>query len=303
VAGKLNAMLFECVPNLSEGRDRGRIQALANAAGSNGAALLDVSSDRDHHRTVLSLAGSASALTGAVLNLYGVACSCIDLRRHHGAHPRIGAVDVVPFVPLAGATMADARALAEAVAEAVAERFALPVLLYGDAARDVSRRRLASFRRGGLRGLASRLERPNGGPDYGPARLHPTAGASAIGARPLLVAFNVVLDSDDLVLAKRIAARVRESGGGLPGVLALGFGLPERTRVQVSMNLLDPVRTPPRMVFDRVSAEAARAGVRVQDSEIVGLVPAAALAPGDADVLRLKPYGVLEQRLAAAGIA
>jgi len=298
-------MLLECVPNVSEGRDAALIARLADAAGRD-AALLDRSSDPDHHRTVLTLAGSPQALHHALLRLYEVALAGIDLRRHQGVHPRLGAVDVVPFVPLDSTPTAVAVAAAERLGAAVAERFGLPVWLYEEAARPGRRRALPAIRRGGLDGLARRLaagERP----DFGPAALHPTAGATVIGARPILIAFNVVLASDDLALARRIAAAVRQRApGGLPAVRALGVPLPQRGLVQVSMNLLDYRRTPPRAAFDRVRAAAAASGVRVLESELVGLVPRAALSEEDAEHVRLRefsPERYLETRLAAAGLA
>lgn len=298
-------MLFECVPNVSEGRDPGRIRTLVEAVSAADVTVLDVSSDRDHHRTVLTLAGESDPLIEALLSLYDASVRDLSLNRHRGVHPRIGLVDVVPFIPLTGATLADAVSVAERLGERVAARFAMPVLLYGAAARQPQRRELAPIRRGGLEGLAARLAdvaaNANHGPDFGPRRLHPTAGATVIGARHVLIAFNVVLDTDDLVIARRVAARVREKGGGLASVRALGLPLAERERVQVSMNLLDYRLTKPIEAFRRIEAESARWGVSVLDSEIVGLVPAAALAPGDAAVLHLGAYGVLEDRLAASG--
>ncbi len=298
-------MLFECVPNVSEGQDPGRIRSLVEAVSTADVAVLDVSSDRDHHRTVLTLAGKSEPLIEALLSLYATSIGDLSLDRHHGVHPRIGLVDVVPFIPLAGATLDDAVSVAERLGEQVATRFSLPVLLYGAAARRPEHRELAAIRRGGLSGLADRLGDtempPRVRPDFGPAQLHPTAGATAIGARDVLIAFNVVLDTDDVAIARRVAARVREKGGGLPAVRALGLPLAERERAQVSMNLLDYRQTSPIQVFRRIEAEAANWGVSVLDSEIVGLVPAAALGPGDAAALRLGPHGVLEDRLSAAG--
>ena len=286
------------VPNLSEGRDEGRIGALVRAVGG---ALLDRHSDASHHRTVLTLAGSPEQLREAALRLFRTALDELDLRRHRGEHPRIGALDVLPVVPLPGAAMGDAAALARRLGEEIAETPAggIPVFLYGAAGGGAE---LPEIRRGGLGGLAARLADGRIEPDFGPRRLHPTAGAVAVGARPPLIAFNVDLDTDRAATARRIAARVRESApGGLPAVRALGVR--NRGRAQVSMNLLDFRRTSLADAFDRVRREAERAGAAVAGSEIVGLPPEAALGPDAAADLRLAaPPRALETALEAAGI-
>lgn len=291
------------MPNLSEGRRSEVVGELARAAASEpGAALLDVSSDPDHNRTVLTLAGEPQALHAALLRLFETALERIDLTRHQGAHPRVGAVDVVPFVPLGGATMADAVAAAERLGAAVAERFALPVFLYEEAARQPGRRRLPDVRRGGFEALPQRLADPGWAPDFGPGRPHPTAGATIIGARFFLIAYNVVLETGDPAVARRIAARVRESGGGLPAVRAIGVALASRGRAQVSMNLLDYRRTSMGAALERVRQEAEALGTQVVGSEIVGLVPEAAVDAAVREALRLDGFGrdrVLEPRLAA----
>lgn len=285
------------VPNLSEGRDEGRIGALVRAVGG---ALLDRHSDASHHRTVLTLAGSPEALREAALRLFRTALDELDLRRHRGEHPRIGALDVLPVVPLPGAAMGDAAALARRLGEEIAETPAggIPVFLYGAAGGGAE---LPEIRRGGLGGLAARLADGRIEPDFGPRRLHPTAGAVAVGARPPLIAFNVDLDTDRAATARRIAARVRESApGGLPAVRALGVR--NRGRAQVSMNLLDFRRTSLTDAFDRVRREAEQAGAAVAGSEIVGLPPEAALGPDAAADLRLAaPPRALETALEAAG--
>lgn len=298
------------VPNLSEGRDEGRIGALVRAVGG---ALLDRHSDASHHRTVLTLAGSPEALREAALRLFRAALDELDLRRHRGEHPRIGALDVLPVVPLPGAAMGDAAALARRLGEEIAETPAggIPVFLYGAAGgygaagadgAPGRRAELPEIRRGGLGGLAARLADGRIEPDFGPRRLHPTAGAVAVGARPPLIAFNVDLDTDRAATARRIAARVRESApGGLPAVRALGVR--NRGRAQVSMNLLDFRRTSLTDAFDRVRREAEQAGAAVAGSEIVGLPPEAALGPDAAADLRLAaPPRALETALEAAGI-
>ncbi len=260
--------------------------------------LLDVSSDPDHNRSVLTLAGAAPGLIQGLLALYEVALAEIDLRRHAGVHPRIGAVDVVPFVPLGETPMAAAVAAAEALAGEVARRFDLPVYLYERAARVPERAALAVLRRGQFEGLAARLEDPLWAPDFGPARLHPTAGVTVIGARFFLIAFNAVLDTPDVEIARVVARRVRESGGGLPAVRAMG-GLSREPRPgQVSMNLVDFRRTPVLRALERVKAEAAALGARVVEGELIGLMPAEAARGVVRDALQLPDIpALIEDRL------
>ncbi|HET9209345.1 MAG TPA: glutamate formimidoyltransferase, partial [Thermoanaerobaculia bacterium] len=243
------AFPLECVPNVSEGRRPEVVARLAAAASSvPGVRLLDLSSDPDHNRSVLTLAGEPEGLHQGLLALYEAAVAEIDLTRHEGVHPRIGAVDVVPFVPLGDTPMEAAAAAANRLAPVVARRFGLPVYLYERAARRPERRLLANIRgnsrRGGLEGLAARLADPAWAPDFGPARPHPTAGATVIGARFFLIAFNAVLATSDVGIARAIAVQVRESGGGLPAVRAMGVHLASRGLAQVSMNLVDYRRTP-----------------------------------------------------------
>ena len=294
-------MLFECVANVSEGRRPEIVAQLADVVRRTpGMRLLDSSADADHNRSVFTFVGDGPALEQAVLALVERAIAHIDLRTHLGEHPRIGAVDVVPFVPLTGATMADAVGLATRTGRAIAERFGVPVYLYEAAAAHPSRRALQDIRRGGFEGLAAKMASPGWTPDFGPATPHPTAGASAVGARPLLIAYNINLAADRLDIAKAIAAAVRASGGGLPFVKALGLRLADRGIVQVSINLTNYERTSMAAVFDAVTREAARRGVSVLESEVIGLIPAAALRPGDETYLKLKgftPRQVLETRL------
>ena len=289
---------FEAIPNISEGRRPDVVRAIADAAASvPGIALLDCSSDASHHRSVLTLAGTAAPLRETVFRLFDAAIARIDLRRHAGAHPRIGAVDVVPFVPLGGVPMAACVDLARAVATEVAARFDLPVYLYAEAAARPERRRLDLVRRGGFEGLAARLRTPAWAPDHGPARPHPTAGAAAIGAREPLIAFNVNLVSTDLEAARAIARAVRERDGGLPAVKAIGLRLVERdgAPVQVSMNLTDYRRTSIAAAVARVTAEAAAREIAVAGTELVGLAPAAAAAQSDD---RVRSDETIEARLA-----
>ena len=277
--------LLECVPNVSEGRRAAVIAALQAAIVASDIRLLDRSSDASHNRTVYTFAGEPDALRDAVLRLFAAAIDAIDLRAHEGVHPRVGAVDVVPFVPLKDATMEQCVALAKETAALVAERFGVPVFLYEEAAATDERRSLADIRRGGVDGMARRMQQAAWRPDFGPSHPHPTAGATAIGARPILIAYNVNLASNRLGVAKRIAAAVRASSGGLPYVKALGIQL-DHGAVQVSMNLTNYKETSMMTAFDTIAREAAVDGVRILESEIVGLVPADAL-PND-PVRRLK---------------
>ena len=296
--------LLECVPNVSEGRRADVVASLAETIGSvKRVRLLDYSADVSHHRSVFTFAGESAPLRDAVLALFARAVGAIDLRHHHGVHPRVGAVDVVPFVPLHAATMADCVALAREVGACVAEQFSIPVFLYEEAATNPLRKRLENIRQGSLEGLAARMAAaPDWTPDFGPNVPHPTAGVSVIGARLPLIAFNVNLKTEDLGVARRIAATVRERNGGLPFVKALGVRLAERRLVQVTMNLTNYQRTPLAAAFAAVAREAERQGVAVQESEIIGLVPEAAIAgvdPVSIGLTHFSPNQILEQRLRA----
>jgi glutamate formiminotransferase / 5-formyltetrahydrofolate cyclo-ligase len=272
------AKLVESVPNYSEGRRIEVVDKLAAAVESvPGAFLLDRTSDPSHNRSVLTLAGEPAPILEALERTVAVAVAEIDMEHHSGEHPRIGAVDVVPFVPLGGATMNDCLDLARAFGSRVAERFGIPVYLYGEAATSSSRKRLADVRRGQYEGLKTGIAEPGREPDFGPAVLHARAGAMAVGARPFLIAYNINLESKDLELAKRIARRIRESSGGLPRVQANGFWIEELGRAQVSMNLLDFRVTPLWLVWESVRAEAAEDGVHLAESELIGLAPLASL--------------------------
>jgi glutamate formiminotransferase len=295
--------LLELVPNVSNGRDAVAVRAIADAFASAGATLLGVESDADHHRSVVTLAGTREEVVEGAVRGVIASRDRIDLNRQRGAHPRMGAADVVPFVPLAGATMADAVHAATEAAERIAAEAGVPTYLYGEAARRLERRDLAAVRKGEFEGLReAALSDPDRRPDFGGPALHPTAGASAVGARFFLIAYNVNLDSRDLDLAKRIAKEVRERDGGLPAVKALGFDLPDRRWVQVSMNLTDYRKTPPLRAFEEVARRAEQAGVRVAGSEVVGLIPEAAMEGGLLERARVLDFGdeqVLERRLAA----
>ncbi len=317
------AELVESVPNFSEGRRLEVVDRLAAAVSATpGVHLLDRTSDASHNRSVLTLAGESSGVAAALETAVAVAIETIDMERQTGEHPRIGAVDVVPFVPLGETTMDDCVALARAFGARIAERFDLPVYLYARAALRPDREKLADVRRGQYEGLRDEIGRdPDRRPDFGPARTHPTAGAVAVGARPFLIAYNINLASTDLELAKRIARTVRESGGGLPRVQANGFRFDDPDCAQVSMNLLDFAVTPVWQVWEAVEAAASAAGVELAESELIGLAPLASFldvadhagAPSDAPIderlaaaaryLRLRdfsPLQALELRLSAA---
>ena len=279
--------IIECVPNISEGRRQDVLDACADAIRNAGVRLLDVKPDAAHNRTVYTFAGEAAPVKAAVLALFSTALAHIDLRQHAGEHPRLGAVDVVPFIPIEGATMADCVALAKDTGEAVARAHNLPVFLYEDAASTPARRNLEDIRRGEFEGLAAKMQRAEWAPDFGPAAPHASAGASVIGARMPLIAYNINLATDRLEVAKRIASAVRHSSGGLRFVKAMGVTLADRGIVQVSMNLTNYEKTPIFRVFEFVKREAARYGVSVLESEIIGLVPSAALTASAAWFLQM----------------
>ena len=274
-------MLVESVPNVSEGRRLDVVDRMADAITSvRGVSLLDRTSDASHNRSVFTMAGEHGPVTAALENLVETAIHEIDMDVHEGEHPRIGAVDVIPFIPLSDTTMDACIDLARDFGERIAARFEIPVYLYARAAMRPEREKLADVRRGQYEGLRAEIGQRGREPDFGPPRLHPSAGAVAVGARPFLIAYNINLDSDDVELAKRIARRVRESGGGLPRVQANGFEVrePERghpLRAQVSMNLLDFTVTPLWVVWDAVRDLAAEDGVEPAESELIGLAPLA----------------------------
>jgi len=298
-------VLIESVPNVSEGRRLDVVDRMADAITAvDGAWLLDRTSDASHNRSVFTIAGEHAPVSEALERLVAAAIHDIDMDVHDGEHPRIGAVDVVPFIPLGATSMDDCIALAHAFGERIATRFGLPVYFYARAARRADREKLADVRRGQYEGLKAEIDQRGREPDAGPPRLHPSAGAVAIGARPFLIAYNINLASDDVDLARRIARRVRESGGGLPRVQANGFEVhePERghpVRAQVSMNLLDFGVTPLWLVWDSVRALAADDGVTLAESELIGLAPLAAFL-AVADHAGSPGEDPIETRLAAA---
>jgi glutamate formiminotransferase len=297
--------LIECVPNFSEGRDRQRIETLVAAMNAvKGAWLLDLHSDVDHNRSVVTLAGEPQAVAEAALRGVAKAAELIDLRHHTGEHPRIGAIDVLPFVPIEGVTMEDCVALARNAGQQTWTRHRIPVYFYEEAALRPERKRLESLRRGEFEYLRDEvLRNTDRAPDVGGPALHPSAGAVAVGARKFLIAFNINLDTPDLSVAKKIARLIRASQGGLPHVKAIGVELRERELAQVSTNLTDFEQTPIRRVFDAVRLEAEREGCRIHSSEIVGLVPRKALDLNEAAHLQLENFvpanKILEDRLDA----
>ena len=293
--------IIECIPNVSEGRRPEVVETIAAAIRAvPGVRLLDHSSDASHNRSVFTMAGDAAPIKAAVLAMYERALTAIDLRTHKGEHPRLGAIDVVPFVPIEGVTMEACVALAKEVAHEVAARFGVPVYLYEEASTNPARKNLEDIRRGEFEGLAGKMKTDGWAPDFGPAAPHESAGASVIGARMPLIAYNINLDTDRLDVAKKIAAAIRHSSGGFRFVKAAGFKLDDRGIVQVSMNLTNYEKTPIFRVFETVKREAARYGVAVLESEIVGLVPSAALNAAAEFYLQIdgfKAEQVLENKL------
>jgi glutamate formiminotransferase len=285
----MSATLVECVPNFSEGRDPAKIDAVVDAVRSAGAKLLDRTSDHDHHRSVLTFAAPAEIIGEAAFRAVRQAVQSIDLRSHTGVHPRIGAADVVPFVPLQGVTLEDCAHIARQTGLRIWEELGVPVYLYEAAALRPECRNLADVRHGKV---------PL--PDFGPPERHPSAGAVVVGARKFLIAFNVNLQTPDVAIARRIARSVRHSSGGLPHVKAMGVLLESRNLAQVSMNLTDFEQTPIHIAFEAVRSEATRLGVGIAGTELIGLVPEKALELTAAWYLQVEnflPGVILEHRL------
>lgn len=296
------SQIIECVPNFSEGRDPAVLDRIVQAITAvPGVTLLDREMDKSHHRSVVTFVGDGPAVLGAAFAGAEAAARLLDLTRHQGEHPRMGAVNVIPFIPIQGATMADCVELARRLGERIGSELQIPVYLYEEAATRPGRRNLADVRRGEFEGLREEIgTNADRKPDYGPDRIHATAGAVAVGARAPLVAYNVYLGTPDLQVAKKIAGAVRGAAGGLQFVKALGFAIEERGIVQVSMNLVDFTKSPIPRVFAMIRNEAARYGVPVLESEIVGLVPQDALLDAAEHYLQLNHFSreqVLERRL------
>ena len=278
--------LIECVPNFSVGSNVEVIRGIVDSVIKTEVKLLDASSDPDHGRLVLTFIGKPKDVAKAAFGSAKQAVNLIDLKKHVGGHPFIGAIDVIPFIPLKGAAMKDCVKLATDLGEEIAVKLGVPVFLYGKAARVAERKALAEIRRGGLKILEERIREK--GPDFGGKELHKTAGAVAVGARDFLIAFNVNLKSRDIKIARSIAVKIRESGGGLPAVRAIGIDLPSRKLVQVSMNLVNYKKTGIKKAFDAVSSIAKKKKAKIHSSEIIGLIPKASSFPGMTDYLKLE---------------
>src|SRR6202167_3075545 len=295
--------LIECVPNFSEGRDLAKVDAIVAAMQSvESVHILDRESDSDHNRSVVTLAGEPEAVAEAALRGAGKALELIDLTKHSGAHPRMGATDVIPFIPIEGVNIEDCVALARKTGRALWERYKIPVYFYEAAAQRPERTNLEAIRKGQCEGLlAEALKNPDRAPDLGGPALHPTAGATVVGARKFLIAYNINLNTSDIEIAKRIGKNIRFSNGGLRYVKAMGVDLRARHLAQVSINLTDFEQTPIHRVFEMVRSEAARYGVTIAGSEIVGLIPKRAIELTADFYLQLEnfsPAQVLENRLA-----
>ncbi len=292
---------MECVPNFSEGRDREKIDRIVEPfRGKKDVKLLDYSNDEDHNRMVVTVIGEPEALKAAVLEAIAVAKDCIDLTKHQGQHPRMGAVDVVPFIPVRNCTMEEAIALSKEVGKEIAERFDIPVFLYEKSATAPHRENLAAIRKGEFEGMEEKIHQPEWHPDFGPEQRHPTAGTVAVGARMPLVAYNINLDTPSLEIAHSIAKRIRFIGGGLRFCKAMGVELKERGITQVSINMTDFTRTHLYQAMEMVKIEARRYGVSVTGSEIIGLVPMEALVDTASYYLGLEGFStdqVLEARI------
>ena len=292
---------MECVPNFSEGRDPAIVDAIIESIRAAGVTVLDRTMDPDHNRSVVTFAGAAPAVGEAAFQAVAQAVKLIDLTQHRGAHPRIGAADVVPFVPVEGVSLADCARIAEETGARIWKELGVPVYLYEAAARSPDRARLENIRRGQFEGLRDEVRtNPNRLPDFGGAALHPTAGATVVGARKFLIAYNINLQTSDVEIARSIARAIRESSGGMPWVKAIGLLLPSRNQAQVSMNLTDFETTPVEAVYEAVAAEAAKRGVAIAESEIIGLIPRKALERAAARYLKIERFHrgmVFENRL------
>jgi len=296
------AEIVECVPNFSEGRRKEVVDEIARSIASvPGVRVLDTEMDPDHNRSVITFIGDRAGVAEAALQGARTAVDRIDMNQHRGAHPRVGALDVLPFVPILGVTMDDCVALARSVGKRIADELQVPVYLYEAAATRPDRKALPNLRRGEYEGLKVAIEKdPDRKPDFGPSRLHPTAGACIVGARPVLIAWNVNLGTKDVAIAKRIAKALRESDGGLPAVRAKGFELADRGLVQVSMNMTDYQRTSLVQAFEAIRSLAAKEGVEIVESEIIGLVPLDAILAGATQYFKLARFHreqILETRL------
>ena len=293
--------ILECVPNFSEGRDLKKIEKIvAPFRGKEGVKLLDYQNDEDHNRSVVTVVGEPESLKKAVVESMGVAVDLIDMRTHKGQHPRMGAIDVVPFIPVKNVSVEEAVDISKATAKLAAQAYSLPVFLYEQSATRPGRRNLATIRKGQYEGMGEKLSQAEWTPDFGPAQVHPSAGVTAMGARMPLVAFNVNLDTDRLEIADHIAKKVRHISGGLRYCKGIGIELKDRGIVQVSMNMTDYTKTALYRVVELIKIEARRYGVNVVGSEIIGLVPMEALIDSAVYYLAVEDFSmsqVLEYRI------
>jgi glutamate formiminotransferase len=293
--------IIECVPNFSEGRDLKKIEKIVEPfRGKDGVKLLDYQNDEDHNRSVVTVVGEPEPLKNAVVESMGVAVELIDMRTHQGQHPRMGAIDVVPFIPVKNVSVQEAVDISKATAKFAAETYSLPIFLYEQSASRPERQNLATIRKGQFEAMAEKLKQPEWVPDFGPARVHATAGVTAMGARMPLVAFNVNLDTNRLEIADQIAKKVRHISGGLRYCKGIGIELKDRGIVQVSMNMTDTTRTALYRVVELIKIEARRYGVNVVGSEIIGLVPMEALIDSAVYYLGVEDFTmeqVLEYRI------
>ena len=293
--------IIECVPNFSEGRNSEKIEIIVNSfRGKEGVKLLDYQSDMDHNRMVVTVVGEPVPLKAALIEALGSAIEVIDMTKHKGQHPRMGAIDVVPFIPVKNVSMKEAVDISRKVAKEVSEKYNLPVFLYEESSVRPERRNLADIRKGQFEAMAEKIKQPEWKPDFGPAKIHPTAGVTAVGARMPLVAFNVNLDTNDLAIANDIAKKVRHISGGLPYCKGIGVELKERGVVQVSMNMTDYTKTALYRSFELIKTEAKRYDVNVVGSEIIGLVPMEALMDTAVYYLGIENFSmeqVLEARI------
>jgi len=285
--------IIECVPNFSEGRNSGKIERIVNAfRGKENIKLLDYSSDIDHNRMVVTAIGEPDAMKATVVEAVGIAIREIDLTKHEGQHPRIGAADVIPFIPIKGMNLEEADILAKETAKILAEKYALPIYLYEKSASAEHRQNLAAIRKGGFEGLIEKMKLPEWKPDFGPAERHPTAGASVVGARMPLIAFNVNLNTNRLEIADKIAKKIRFTGGGLRFCKAIGIELKSRNQVQVSMNLTDYTQTTIYQAVEMIRFEAQRYDITISGSELIGLLPLQAVADTAAYYLGLENFSM-----------
>ena len=293
--------IIECVPNYSEGRELNKIEKIVEPfRASDGVKLLDYQNDEDHNRSVVTVVGEPEPLKTAMIESMGVAIEVIDMRTHEGQHPRMGAIDVVPFIPVKNVSVEEAVDISKAVAKEASARYNLPIFLYEQSAAQPERQNLATIRKGQFEGMAEKITQPQWAPDFGPAQIHPSAGVTAMGARMPLVAYNVNLATDQLDIADQIAKKVRHISGGLRYCKGIGIELKDRGIVQVSMNMTDYTKTALYRVFELIKIEARRYGVNVVGSEIIGLVPMEALIDTAAYYLGVENFSmqqVLETRI------